>query len=435
MCLMLALVVILCIPIFTACDNGVVSVATAAEDSEEFTLPEGARPTLASRLTDEDRRIIDLGASGNATAEQLRTAVIRAYDVANNSRMQSNTSLMVQESIMGINPGGVNANTTMDDVMGTVLMHGFTLSAGDVWFNQFAATVNSIKGNIGFMGTIMNAMGSEMVKQSYHTADDEYYFVIIKGDEAEVDCEIDRFPYAYYRLTQEPQKYEYDEFLEVTHTLNAPGEIYNMDFVADIIADNATIEYVEDGGYWDIHFEVNMSADPELIENWYRLPQKDMKEGGQTINQYFYYRSNFQLWDNGYVKSYYAEYARDAGMGSSITMDNYKYLWNEDEIMDIVSDDYRLDDMSEFDRQTMLGSLSDYVEYYSDAEIVEARASKTMIILICVGVAVGIVVLAIIALIIFAIVRKVRIKQGRWKTNGQSGRSYGFGGDDSDFEL
>lgn len=396
-------VVLSCVMMLAACNNG----GGSSSDGDEFKLPEGSRPSLASRISAEDKAIIEAGIGDDASVEQLRAAVIKAYDVANASRIEPNRSLMVQESLMGLKPfGGIKAEDTMDNMLASVLMHGFTLTAGDVWFNQFAANVYKVADNLDILGTMMGAMGSEMMKQSYHTADDEYYFVIIKGEEAEVDCEYLRFPYADYRLTKEPQKYEYDEFLEVTHALDAPGEIYNMDFVEDIIADNATIEYVEDGGYWDIHFEVDMSADPELLTNWYRLPQKDMQEGGQSINSYLYYRANFQLWDTGYVKSYHAEYARDAGMASSITIDTFNYLWDEDEIMNIVSDDYRLDDLGELDKLAEFRSLEDYVAYYSNAETVAARMGSTMIIIIVVAAVVA-------ALLIFIIIREILIKTGK----------------------
>lgn len=381
------------------CAIGLVACNTQLPNSLDMV--EGSAPTsLPNRISADDNAVIAAGMAEGADREAVSNAVIRLYNIANESRIQNGTSLMLQESTMWL--GGVGKNTTVENIrpMGVVQMRGFTLRTGAEWYNEFVAQVIPGQGVSELMSFF-----STMVKINYHTNSepDAYYFNIMKGESLKSDCTLERFPYESYLLIQPATKYDLQGFKDAANVLDAPNEIYNMEFVPEIIAEDATISH-EDGAY-KVHFTVDMTADPELLQEWYRLPQKDMSEGGQTIKKYIRYVCDFEVWDNGYAKTYSAEYARDAGFGSGITRDKFNYLWNRREIMAIISDDYRMDDM-DVANKLMFNDPGDYIEYYISADIVAAKMPSLYIALIVIG------CLAFVA-IVARIVVEVLVRKGK----------------------
>ena len=186
--------------------------------------------------------------------------------------------------------------------------------------------------------------------------------------------------------------------------LDAPNEIYNMKFVKDILADDVSIKH-EDGIY-KVRFSVDPNADRELLEQWFEKPKKDVAEGGQPLNAYLRYVCDLEVWDNGYAKSYSADYVRDAKMASGVTVDSFSYLWNENEILKIISDDFRLDDVSEHDKNK-LNEIDDYIEYYTQLGTVKPSLSPLYIALIVIGCVVFVAIVA--AITVEILVRKGKL--------------------------
>ncbi len=398
--------ILLALCIFTVAVAGL----AACNDNEshddykgEFKLPVGLKPDLKNRIAASDLDIINGALAEGADAATKKEAALRVYDIANSSRIEDGTSLAVQDSKMGIMGllDKVKPTTTLASTSATVTMHGFTLKKGGDWYGEFVAQVDK---DSGYMAELMT-MFSTMLKINYHreSAPDDYYFNIIKSSSIEADCGISRFPYSSYKITKEADVFDLEGFKNATNILDAPNEIYNMDFCEEILADDVTIEHKD--GVYKVHFTVDPNADGELLKQWFRMPQKDMKEGGQEIKSYLRYICEFEVWDNGYAKSYYAEYVRDAGMGSGITIDRFNYIWNEKEIMDIISDDYRLDKLDN-ESKNKLHNIEDYIDLYTSAGTVKAKMPTLYIVLIVLG-------CVAFAAIVAVIVVEILVRKGK----------------------
>ncbi len=369
-------------------------VACNGSFAGDLDMPVGSRPSgLKNLINDADREEIASAMQAGASEEAKKEAIIKLYNIANDGRIAQNNSLVIQESVMGICTAPKPTTTLEDRMLGTVLMHGYNLRTGNSWYNEFAA--QSISDN-KLSNAIFGAF-STMVKVNYHLEDepDDYYFVSITDAALETNCKISRFPYMSYRLIKEPQAYYIEEFNSRMHILKAPNEICNMDFMAEIIADGATIT-LEDGLY-KVHFSVDTEdGDDELLKQWYRKPQEDMKDGGQTIKRYLRFNCDFEVWSNGYIKSFKADYVRDAGLASSITVDNMSYIYDLDEISEILEDDYRLDGLTEIEKNLKFKTLYDRIEYYKETDVVKARLSPLYISFIVIASVAGAAIIAVI---------------------------------------
>lgn len=389
MCVVIALLISLVALVgLSACDG-------KAGDGE-FEMATGTRPDLANRITSEELELINSAMLENADKELQKQAVIKLYEIANSSRIEDGNSLMLQETFMGIcnlfsHP---RPDMQLEDAMAVVKMRGFTLKSDKDWYNQFVAQLQGEANLMAFFTT--------MAKVNYHleSAPDDYYFNIMKGVQIEADCSLERFPYASFKLTEEHKRYDLDGFKNAANVLTAPNEIYNMDFMTDIIFDGDISIKHEDGVY-KVHFSIDTAADKEKLEQWYRLPQKDMQEGNQTINAYLRYLCDFEVWDNGYAKCFAADYVRDAGNGSGITIDKFNYLWNEDEIKEVISDDYRLDHLSKLELDMM--SLDDYIAFYIGVEPTFPTLYIALIVVGCV----------VFAAIVAVIVVEILVRKGK----------------------
>ncbi len=398
-CILMTLCILLVALVgFAACDD------KAPDYGGEFELPVGLKPVLENRMEASDIDVIDSALAEDADVATKKKAALMLYDIANASRIEDGTSLAVQDSKMGIMGlfDKVKPTTTLASTSATVTMHGFTLKNGGDWYGEFVAQVDK---DSGYMAELMT-MFSTMLKINYHreSAPDDYYFNIIKSSSIEADCGISRFPYSSYKLIKEAEVFDLDAFKNATNILDAPNEIYNMDFCEEILSDDVVISKAD--GAYKVRFTVDPNADSELLKQWFRMPQKDMQEGGQEIKSYLRYICEFEVWDNGYAKSYYAEYVRDAGMGSGITIDRFNYIWNEQEILNIISDDYRLDKFDALSKNK-LNDIDDYLELYMSAGTVNAKMPTLYIALIVIGAVIFAVIVAVI--VVEILVRKGKL--------------------------
>ncbi len=349
----------------------------------------GSRPdSLTPLMSAEDKAFVDSAMTSSDEAVK-KQAVMTLFNMANRSRIDTHTSLVLQESDAG-NP------------MGDIVMHAFKLKVGDKWYYQLATQVET--GN-AFLNELMSAFAG-FIKIGYSTGKDQNYFFNAFGPQFECNCEMTTFPYASYVIPEGTDIFNKvmsdEEFLEALYCVESLFEINNMKFVADIIADGAEITYNEEEGFYTVKFSVDMNADPDLIADWMALPVKDMAVGGQTLEYYEYYNATLEVWDNGYAKSYASNSSREAGMGSGKPSDKFEYIWNEQEILKLLKEDARITE----DYQDIVVSIEDYVDYYSNPSFVERKLTSLEIA----GIVIGCLVAVVIAIVVTI---EVLVKQGK----------------------
>ncbi len=349
----------------------------------------GSRPdSLASLMSAEDKAFVD--SAMTSTDENVKKqAVMTLFNMANRSRIDTHTSLVLQESDAG-NP------------MGDIIMHAFKLKVGDKWYYQLATQVET--GN-AFLNELMSAFAG-FLKVGYSTGKDQNYYFNAFGPQFECNCEVTTFPYASYVIPEGTDIFNTvmsdEEIVEALYCVESLFEINNMRFVAEIIADGAEITYNEDEGFYTVKFSVDMNADPDLIAAWMALPVKDMAVGGQTLEYYEYYNATLEIWDNGYAKSYSSNSSREAGMGSGKPADKFEYIWNEQEILKLLKEDTRITE----DYQDIVVSIEDYVDYYSNPSFVARKLTSLEIA----GIVIGCLVAVVIAIVVTI---EVLVKKGK----------------------
>ncbi len=368
-----------------------------------FEMPVGTRPNYDSLISAQDKAIIDKGVAESAKADDdetkdqdaIKKAVMALYNTANGSRINTPLSLVVQESDAGIE-------------MAKVIMHSFNLRDGDKWYYQLATSVQPASDDPLY--TVMAAAAAAFagyLKVAYTNGDGNYWFFAGKGAAYSCDCSLVTFPYARFQIQEKDHPFEspltLDEFNNKLHVLSGSiHEINNMDFCAEIIADNATIQL--ENGLYTVDFAIDMDSDAELLEKWFAKPQEDMKEGGQTIKYYNSYTATLQMWDNGYAKYFESHADRNAGTASGKPVDKYSYIWTEKEILDLVGQDV---DIKAKDKYSLLDNVNQYIEAYSDPEYVNTIQLGFFDIF-------GIVVGCIAAVIIVIVVTiEVLVKKGK----------------------
>lgn len=369
-----------------------------------FEMPIGARPDYSALESfTANKAIIDKGVAESAKADDddtkdqaaIKAAVMALYTSANESRINTPLSLVVQESDAGID-------------MAKVIMHSFNLRNGDKWYYQLATSVQPASDNK--MAQLMAAAAAAFagyLKVAYTNGDGNYWFFAGKGAAYSCDCSVPTFPYAKFEIQEKDHPFEspltLDEFNNKLHVLsNSIHEINNMDFCAEIIADNATITY--ENGLYTVDFEIDMDSDTALLEKWFAKPQEDMKEGGQKINFYNSYTATLQMWDNGYAKYFESHADRNAGTASGKPVDKYSYVWTEAEILQLVGQDV---DIKEKDKHSRIETIDQYIEAYSNPDYVNTIQLGFFEIF-------GIVVGCIAAVIIVIVVTiEVLVKKGK----------------------
>lgn len=350
----------------------------------EGNLAKGSYPdSLEKLLGSSDAEKINAALSDTATEDEKKDAVMALYNVANQSRMNTSLSLMLQESDAGID-------------MGSVIMHAFNLRYGDKWFYQLATQVET--GN-AFLNEIMSAFAGYL-KVGYATGDGNFYYFGQLGPQFKCDCSVETFPYATYVIPADEndenkpfsKPMNEQELKQELHYLNSMHEINNMKFTKEIIADGAVISYNSQEKFYRVEFSVDMQADAQLLEEWFALPKEDMAVGGQTLERYNSYTAVLEVWDNGYAKSFESHADREAGMGSGKPVDRFEYLWNKREIMEVLQQDERIE---EIDKLALL-TVEDYIDYYSDPLFVKKQLGGLEIFGIVVGCLVFVAIVVVV---------------------------------------
>lgn len=380
---------LLCSTLILALSLGALLCACNGRKGDDLTLTTGNRPDYGSLLSDDEASAVNSALADGATEEQKKSAVMALLNVANRSRLDTHTSLMLQSSDAGIS-------------MGDVIMHGFNLKSGDKWYYQLAVEASS---TIAAFDLIIGDIAG-LLKIAYTKGDGNFYYTVVNGSAPECDCTVKTFPYATFVVTKEPTLYTEEQFKTELHYLNGMHEINNMKFVEEIIADGASIVYDTQNRCYKVEFSIDTEADPDLLAEWFALPKEDMAVGGQTLERYKSYRAELEVWDNGYAKSFKSWSDREAGMGSGKPIDGFEYIWNENEILTLLKEDESIDD----EMHKMMHSIDDYIEYYSEPELTAERLSGLKIAGIVIGSVLG---GAVVAIIIAVIVVETLLKQGK----------------------
>lgn len=388
-----------CVFALAACND-----KNAQDVPTSFEMPVGARPDYSALESfTANKAIIDKGVAESAKADDdetkdqaaIKAAVMALYTSANESRINTPLSLVVQESDAGID-------------MAKVIMHSFNLRNGDKWYYQLATSVQPASDDPLYK--VMAAAAAAFagyLKVAYTNGDGNYWFFAGKGVAYSCDCSVPTFPYAKFEIQEKDHPFEspltLDEFNNKLHVLsNSIHEINNMDFCAEIIADNAKIKF--ENGLYTVDFAIDMDSDTELLEKWFAKPQEDMKEGGQKINFYNSYTATLQMWDNGYAKYFESHADRNAGTASGKPVDKYSYVWTEDEILQLVGQDV---DIKEKDKHSRVETIDQYIEAYSDPDYVDTIQLGFFDFF---GIAVGCVAAVIIVIVVTI---EVLVKKGK----------------------
>lgn len=397
----------LCVVICLACALGMVACNRDEGNvgEVEFALPDGSRPSYESLFSAEDKALLDKAVAGNATDEEMKEAVMVLYNTANNSRINTAKSLVVQDS--SVNP------TNPIAALATIKMHAVNLRDGDNWYYQLATNVDA-----GELSALF-ANWSGYLKVGYCKGTDDngdgeldYYYFGEVGEDYNCDISLGTFPYATIAFPKGTKPFQESmtlaEFNNELNVLKEIHEICNMDFCKEIIADGAKITF-EDNVY-KVEFSVDMNADAELIAKWFAMPKKDMAVGGQTLEKYYYYNATLEVWDNGYAKYFESDAHKEAGMMASCKpVDKYAYVWNEDEIVDIVCTDTSIAEYNENSEDNKVDGIAECIEFYTDHDHFKFVEKKLNVFEIA-GIVIGCIAGVVIAIVVTI---EVLVKKGK----------------------
>jgi len=391
-CIFIVLTVLLTsVFLFTSCNKESIP--------SEFKLAEGTIPSSNPNLiTSEIQTIIDAGMAEGATEAQKKDAVMALYNVANKSKIETPLSLTLQNSDAGIDAAFVT-------------MRGFTLKNGDDFYYQMVTGVTAKDPDFEVIAAIM-APFAGMLKIGYSNPDGTINFVMVKGTDSEGDTSITTFPYGTYKLTEDFDVYTVDGYKQKGHFLNSIFEINNMDYCAEIIKDGSTIELKDN--YYRVEFEIDCeNGDTTLLQKWFNMANEDMKEGGQEISNYNSYKMILEVWDNGYIKYSYTNEDRSAGIASGKPINEFTYLFNEDEILEVLKQDQSIKAQyeDEIAFESAFASIDNFMAYYTVHEVEEATMSTVIIVAIVLGSIIG---AGILSIIISAIVIETGLKKGKY---------------------
>ncbi len=363
---------------------GLAACNFSGSDDNADRLVSGEYPRRFENLiTPQEQAIIDAGLAAVATPAQKKAAAITMYNVSNRSRLTTDVSLMVQDS--------VNVNSLNGNFMSRLDMHGFTLKSGAAWYYQLLTEVSTPN---EAMDIIMSAVSGNL-QVGYTLDSEDYYYAYIMGSKTKCKLNDDVFPFGTYILTEEPIKYDREGFIEQRNALDDHLEIVNYRFCEQILKDDVDIVYDEANGFYTVRFSIDVkNEDPEikaLLDEWCALAQKDQQKGAgkDSIRIYDSFEVTLEMWDNGYAKYFKGDEVWSAKAPVVGTMDfhpvnQYHYVWNQAEIMEILRSDERLDTREKLE----LMSPMQYIERCVGTEISEA--GLTIIEQIAIGVCVPI---------------------------------------------
>lgn len=401
---------------FVACDSSSSSVsADAGEFIKDVAKIVTAPDAAGSLLSAEDAQLIADAFDESLSEDEMALAVKKAawllYDTANKSRTQNEgTSLMVQRSLGG-------------NSLGRVYMNGFTLQNGDSWYYQLVS--QAAQGEVGSLAWVANAMKSIAgnLQIAYTTDSKTFEYFYIMGNETQLDCSSNVFPYASYIIPEGEEPTTYDSFEAYQADRNCRVnqlELNNMGVCEELMT-NCSVEHstTEDGeGYYTVTFDIDcQNGDKALLEEFWKYSKLDLDIDAfpikNTINAW---RAELEVWDSGHAKAFrsYEDWSMVVTVVFDFPVDStpsneFVYVWNDDEIIDIISQDERADriisaNVFASDEDKISSCIAEYVaKAQNETTFVFDFFTLTIVLVACV---VG-------AIIIVSIVLAILFKKGK----------------------
>ena len=343
--------------LFVAC-NKEEEVASTGEFLKDVATKFATRPSDFDSLFDAAAKsVIDKGVTEaqkddddtSKDVEAIKDAVMLLYNTANNSRLNNEhqkkgVSLMVQRSLGG-------------NEQGRVYMNGFTLQSGGKWYYQLAS--QAAKGDVAGFETIAKIMSpiAGNLQVAYTLDSNKYNYAYIMGTATQMDCTSNVFPYASFIIPkgEEPKEYEnFDAYKADRNCRDGQLELNNMRIYRELLKD-CQISYDSAKGCYSVKFAIDCeNGDEELLKDFQANSRLDLDIGVKsfTINNTISgWRAELEVWDNGYVRAFrsYEDWAmivKVIGMNvpvESHPSNEFVYVWNTKDIIDIISQDERLE--------------------------------------------------------------------------------------------
>ncbi len=382
-CCALVFVLLLCTTLFACDKKGDVTQKHA------LNLEEGSYPgALPANYQGEELDAVAQGLKNSASAEDVRKAVLAMYNVANRSRKSADLSLMIQHTNAGD---------------GFMLFQGFELKSGNAWYYQLPtqSPYPILESTISYT-TLAYTLDSET-----------FYFAHLDSSSHPVCKDQNVFPYGTFIRNNNPDAYNFDEYKEHRFFLDDQLELCNMKFSLEMVDETSEIAYDADNHVYKVKLVTNCTLDDDTMREWY---EQAFKEGNTyapfnakcTTRHYYYWNAEFEVWENGYVKSlsYSEKWDSDNSLVNSDAVSKFEFFYDEDEIMAIVKQDARYTSLDEEKQAEFVSPLS-FIEFYSNAPI-----SKQIVLLDwhIILIVLGSVIIAIVAVVVGV---EVAVKNGR----------------------
>lgn len=385
---------------FVACDKNEADVPQGDFLAEVAKI--GTRPNYNSLFSESDVALIQKAVDGSASTDELKNAVMTLYNTANASRITENNglSLMVQDSLGG-------------NKMGKVYMHGFTLQSGNKWYYQLAS--QAAEGDVaGFesIATMMQSIAGNL-QVAYTMGDGKYHYAYIMGTDTALDCSVSTFPFASFVIPEGDEPKVYDSFTEYQADRNCRDdqlELNNMRIYKKLLNDDATVEYDAQNKYYTLTFSINCSDQScKEFQDFQAMSMLDLDIGSKIIkinNKIVGWRAEVEIWDNGYVKafrSYENWEMKVLGIAvESNPQNEFEYLWNADEIVELITQDENLNAYLKANGiEGDMDVIDAAIDYYSDPVTVYVFDWFTFWIALSCSI-VGAIIIVIVVLVILA---------------------------------
>ena len=369
------LVVVLSTTALFACNKDE-NKAKHALDLEEGTYPSA----LPSNFQGDELATVTAGLSSTATSEQVRSAVLAAYKVANRSRKTAENSLMLQVTDAGL-----------------MYFQGFELKSGNAWYYQLPTE------------SALDPLSNTLVA---YTLDSETFYFIRLDDGSAPRCKKPNFPYAQFVLTEAPKQYDFQGFKDARFFLDDQLELCNMNFHSvDLIDETSEISYDADKHVYTVKLVVDCTQPQETMAEWYEQTWKEGNKyspmGAIEERYYKYWNAEIEIWENGYVKyvKYDEKWESDNFIVNSTATSEFKFFYDEDEILAFLKQDPKYAEKTE-EEQAEMTTLASFIEMYSNRELQKAPLKPWHIAVIVIG-------CAIFAVIVIVVTIEILVKKGK----------------------
>ncbi len=316
---------------------------------EPLDIQAGSKPDMPSAITTAELAIINAGLAVNATEAQKKQAALTLFDVGDRTRRAAPLLLTVSD-------GSGYAKTGAE---GYMTVRGFYFKVGNGYYSQNAGQVtNANLGKIVKDATKTARNMLDQLSRTYTPDMQTFYQSKAAGGEAAKRPDVaayDDFPYVKADFSGCTNKtFDLEAYKEEARILEVPGELVNFAFTPDAIT-NTAVAHNEEEGFYRVEFELDISKKgTDAYEDTVRYARDGLREAANSKNlDYVSYKVIVEIWDNGYIRTYYSEENWEATLtvkvlisvdidGVSDSSNSVSYYWKWEEIQEVISehDDY-----------------------------------------------------------------------------------------------